>query len=90
MKRDYADKLIGAASVVSNLKAHTIVGILPATESQARPLAALTPPEQVQAWQAVIEVAGDNKITAAQVQASAARFFFKKWAFLCMLPFCRP
>lgn len=68
MRRDYAYRLMDAAGVVGNLKMSPIGDILPATESQARPLSLLSPAEQVDAWQAVIEAAGESKITAGQVQ----------------------
>ena len=68
MSRPYAYNLMDAAGVVINLRMSAIADILPVTESQARPLAALLPTEQVKAWQAVIDAAGENKITAGQVQ----------------------
>ena len=55
MQRNYANKMIAASEVVQNLG--TIVPILPATESQARPLTQLEPEEQAVAWQRVVESA---------------------------------
>lgn len=68
ISRIHAHRLIDAAQVVDNLRMLPIGNILPVTESQARPLAVLPPPEQAEAWRAVIEAAGENKITAGQVQ----------------------
>jgi len=68
LARSRAYQIMDAAEVVGTLRMSTIVDILPATESQARPLVALLPTEQVEAWQKVIDAAGDNKITAGQVQ----------------------
>jgi hypothetical protein len=72
MTRDYADKLIVAAKVVGNLT--TIVGILPATESQARPLIKLEPEEQREAWTKAVETAPNGKVTAAHVQKVADEY----------------
>ena len=71
MTRDYANKLIGAAEVVGNL--NTIVSILPATESQARPLTKLEPEQQVEAWREAVETAPGGKVTAAHVAAVVER-----------------
>ena len=73
MTQRRAYQMMDAAKVIHNLESHnlescTIVQLLPATESQARPLAALLPTEQVEAWQKVIDAAGDNKVTAGQVE----------------------
>jgi N6-adenosine-specific RNA methylase IME4/uncharacterized protein YoaH (UPF0181 family) len=67
--RNYTNKLIASAEVVENLG--TIVPILPATESQARPLAALEPEQQRKAWERVLETAPNGKITAAIVTQAA-------------------
>ena len=66
MTDNYANKLIGAAEVVGNLG--TIVPVLPATESQARPLTKLDPEEQREVWQEVVATAQGGKVTAAHVQ----------------------
>jgi len=66
MSRPQAYRLIGAAEVVTNLS--PIGDILPAAESQIRPLTALEPDQQREAWAKVIEVAPDGKVTAALVQ----------------------
>lgn len=62
--RVHAHRYIEAAEVARNLL--PIGNILPATESQARPLTGLEPEEQREVWQRVIE-SGD-KITASRVQ----------------------
>ena len=48
LARSRAYQLMDAAEVVGTLRMSTIVDILPATESQARPLVALLPTEQVE------------------------------------------
>lgn len=48
MGRNYANKLIASASVVDVVG--TIVPIVPATESQTRPLTKLEPEQQREAW----------------------------------------
>lgn len=67
MSRPRAYQLIEAAETLSNLS--TIVDILPATESQARPLTQLEPEQQLEAWNRVLDTAPDTGITAAHVQA---------------------
>lgn len=64
-----ARMFIDSASVLANLQTGTIVPILPATESQARPLTKLEPAEQVRVWEQVVATAPEGKITAAHVQA---------------------
>lgn len=71
-QRNYANKLISAAETVDRLG--TIVPILPATESQVRPLTQLPPEVQPIAWQKAVETAPNGKITAAHVQAVANEF----------------
>ncbi len=63
--RNYANKMIAAAEVVTGLG--TIVPTLPATESQARPLTSLPPDEQIAAWQEAVDTAPNGKVTAAHV-----------------------
>ena len=48
-----ARMLMSAAETVANIQTGTIVPFLPATESQARPLTALDPAQQREAWQRV-------------------------------------
>lgn len=69
MSRPRAYQLIDAANVMSNLS--TIVDKTPSVESQVRPLAALDPQEQVEAWKRVIENTPEGKITAAVVLKAA-------------------
>jgi hypothetical protein len=74
--RPRAYQLMGGYAVVENLS--TIVDktelpsfdLLPATESQARPLTILAPDQQIAVWQMVIDMAKEQgcKITAALVQ----------------------
>ncbi len=66
MKKDYANKLIGASKAVANL--NTIV-FKPTSESQVRPLTALEPEQQQEAWTAAVE-ASDGKPTAKHVEAA--------------------
>ncbi len=72
MARNYANKMILAAEVAGNLG--TIVPILPMTESQARPLAALPPEAQRIVWQSAVENAPEGKVTAAHVQQAVTQF----------------
>jgi phage N-6-adenine-methyltransferase len=67
MHRSRAYQLIEAAETVSNLS--TIVDIVPATESQARPLTVLEPAQQREAWQRAVETAPNGKVTAAHVES---------------------
>lgn len=65
---EYARLQMRTAEVVRTLsETPTIVGVLPATESQARPLIRLEPDEQIAAWQEVVETAPNGKVTAAHV-----------------------
>jgi hypothetical protein len=56
--------LISAAETIENLKTGTIVPVLPATESQARPLTRLEPDLQRAVWHEVAATAPNGKITA--------------------------
>ena len=73
MASSRARQLIAAADTVRNLETVTMVTVFPATERQARPLAALPPAQQREAWERVLETAPDGKITAAHVQAVVGR-----------------
>jgi len=70
--RAHAYRLIDAAQVVENVS-HGRQNVAPATERQARPLAALEPEQQREAWERVLETAPNGKITAAHVQAVVDR-----------------
>jgi phage N-6-adenine-methyltransferase len=65
MVRRHADRLIEAASVAENLRP---IGLIPATESQARPLTHLPPDLQREVWQQAVETAPNGRVTAAHVQ----------------------
>lgn len=66
LERRHAYRLMDAAQVIENVSNWT--QIVPATESQARPLTALEPEQQAEAWQRAVETAPNGKITAAHVQ----------------------
>lgn len=70
MQRNYANKMIAASQVVANIEMGTIV---PASESQARPLTSLEPEVQREAWREVVETHGEA-VTAAKVQEVADRW----------------
>lgn len=72
MGRNYANRMIAAAEVITNLV--PIVTILPATESQARPLTILPPEAQREVWAAAVETAPGGKVTASHVQATVNRY----------------
>lgn len=65
--RAHAYRLIDAAQVVENVS-NWRQNVAPATESQARPLSALEPEEQREAWQRAVETAPNGKVTAAHVE----------------------
>jgi len=60
-----ANQLIGAAAVSESL-ATTVVK--PLSERQARPLTALPPKQQVEAWNEAVDAAPDGMPTAEQIQ----------------------
>jgi len=67
MARRTAYQLIDAVEVVENVR--NCAQILPANEAQARPLTALEPEQQREAWAQAVETAPDGKITGAHVQS---------------------
>ena len=67
MSRSYAHRTIEAAQTVGNLL--PIGNILPATESQVRPLTQLAPEDQAIVWQRATETATNGRVTAAHVQS---------------------
>jgi phage N-6-adenine-methyltransferase len=73
MSKAYTNRLIAATETISNL---TPIGAIPATESQARPLTALQPEVQRQAWAEVVQQsqATGQPITAARVQEVAQQW----------------
>ncbi|MCB0205745.1 MAG: hypothetical protein KDH89_13065 [Anaerolineae bacterium] len=70
--RQRANQLIASADVVSNLEMTTIV-VKPSTESQARPLAPLSPDLQRDVWREAVDTAPNGKVTAAHVQGVVDR-----------------
>ncbi|MFA5706797.1 MAG: hypothetical protein WDA41_10620 [Candidatus Neomarinimicrobiota bacterium] len=77
MKRRYANYLIASAQVVERLG--TIVPILPATETQARPLTTI-PMEQVgEVWQEAIETAPKDKNGKPIITAKHVEETVKQW-----------
>ncbi len=65
-ERRHAYRLMDAAKVFDNVSERT--QIVPRSEWQARPLTALEPEQQREAWQKVIETKQPEKITAKDVQ----------------------
>lgn len=63
--RSYAYRLIGSANVVDVVS--PIGDIHPTTESQTRPIAKLSAPQQRIAWQKAVETAPEGKVTASHV-----------------------
>lgn len=74
MSRFYAHRLTQAAEVRENLL--PMGNTLPATERQARPLAALreTPEIQAQAWQRAVDTAPGGRVTAQHVTQTVEYF----------------
>lgn len=71
MRRDYANKLISASEVMSNL--NTNVSILPANEAQVRPLTSLEADDQRILWPQIAEEA-DGHPTGKQAQEAVKAF----------------
>lgn len=69
--KSHSNRLIDAAEVVENL---TPIGVIPANESQVRPLVKLEPEQQRKAWQQAVETAPNGKVTAAHVENVAVTF----------------
>lgn len=68
MSKTHANRLIEAAEVSENV---TPIGVIPTSESQARPLARLEPPQQQEAWRRAVESAPNGKPTARHVEEAA-------------------
>lgn len=67
--------LMRGAEVAENIaKTPTMVGVLPASERQVRPLIGLTPDQQRAAWQQAVETAPNGKVTGAHVEQVAQQF----------------
>ena len=62
ISKTQANRLISAHEVVGNLAP---IGVIPVTESQARPLTRLESSDQIAAWQQAVETAPNGKVTAA-------------------------
>lgn len=71
MSRPQGYRMIEAAVVFENLS--PIGDIVPVNEAQARPLAALPPEQQREAWQEAVETTPPSGITAKHVQATVKR-----------------
>lgn len=69
-----ARQLIAAAETVANLESVTTVTLLPATETQVRPLVSLPPEAQREVWQVAVDTAPNGKVTAAHVQAVVSQY----------------
>lgn len=72
ISRIHAHRLIESAAVVGNLL--PIGNTVPATESQARPLTALQPEQQREAWQQAVDTAPNGKVTAAHVESVVQQY----------------
>lgn len=68
MVRQHANRLIQAAEVAIHLEP---MGSIPATERQARPLAALEPEVQREVWREVTETTPPDKITAKVIERAS-------------------
>ena len=68
--RVHAKRLVNAAEVVKNITTEPI-GSVPATESQARPLARFAPDDQVAIWQRAVETSNGHQPTGAHVELVA-------------------
>lgn len=66
MVQRHANRLISAAEVAIHLGP---MGLIPASERQARPLTVLEPDAQREAWQRAVDTAPNGRITAAHVQS---------------------
>ena len=72
-QKNHANRLIGAAKVIENL---TPIGVIPETESQARPLTFLPADQQANAWADVVDECAERgePITAAAVVEVVERY----------------
>ncbi len=71
MSRPRAYQIIDAAKVVAALS--TNVDTLPGNEAQVRPLTALPPEQQREAWTLAVETAPGGKVTGAHVEQTVAK-----------------
>ncbi len=81
-EKNYAKTQIASAKVVDNIieAGTTVPTSLPSTEREARPLAAVPPEQQAEAWQEVVDTCDerDVPITAAVVEEVAAAYVPEK------------
>lgn len=70
MARRTADQLIAAANVAGHLSA---IALKPQSESQLRPLTALPPKQQREAWQSAVESSPSCQPTAKEVAESVRK-----------------
>ena len=70
MSKRHSNRMIEAANVIDNLGP---IGLIPQTESQARPLAKLDPDDQLEAWQRAVETAPNGKVTGKHVERVVAK-----------------
>jgi hypothetical protein len=68
--RRSADRLISAAAVTGQLRP---IGLIPSSESVARPLTGLPPAQQREAWQAAVADSPGGQPTAKQVTAAVSK-----------------
>jgi hypothetical protein len=66
-RQSHTYRLLEAATIERNISPIGEIQAIP--ESQLRPLTALEPAQQIEAWQRAIDTAPNGKITAAHVQA---------------------
>ena len=72
MSRRSAYQLISAAMVVENVR--NCAQILPLNEAQARPLTALPPEKQREAWKTAVSTAPNGKVTSVHVAQVAKEY----------------
>lgn len=69
--RSYAHRVIAAVEVMDNLLP---MGNIPESERQLRPLTALPPAQQREAWQETVETAPAGKVTAKHAESVARKY----------------
>ena len=68
MSKTHANRMIDAAEVAENL---TPMGVKPTSERQLRPLVALPPVKQREAWKSAVETSATGQPTSTEVAAAA-------------------
>ncbi len=76
MSGRHAHRLIDSARVMQNLSTDQLVS--PTSESQTRPLSALSAPAQRKAWKAAVESSPTGKPTTREVEAAVETVAHKK------------